>query len=122
MASSTECSKSHVTIDTAAAQPHHGFVEKIHTPHHANPRQNMSVEDWDAEKHAHIAAEVLSPHGNVVREPTPIAKPVDGGFDEASPLKPKAADATPFAWNTAATAFACVGVAATLVLGNLRFA
>ena len=122
---SSSCSKSHVTIDTATTQPHHGFMESIHTPHHGNPHANMSVDDWDKEKHAHIAAEVLSPHGNVVREPTPVCKPADGGFDgasqEASPLKEKP-EAKPFAWNTAATAIACVGVAATLLFGNLKFA
>ena len=124
MSESTE-SKS-VTIDTGAAQPHHSFVEKIHTPHHGNPHANMSAEDWDAEKHAHIAASVKSPHGNVVREPTPVGKPIDCGFDgassEASPVKQAAKkESSLFFWNTSATVIACAGVAAALVMGNLRY-
>ena len=117
----------HVTIDTDS-QPRTSFVEKIHTPHHSNPHADMSIEDWDQEKHAHIDEGVISPHGTVKRRLTPL-KPDEAqgsafpaaGDDLVSPaaLKPVA----PPADNSKTFAFAVsVAVAAVLIFARLSSA
>jgi hypothetical protein len=73
----------HVTIEPTAMEPQTTFMEKIHTPHHSNPHPNMSIEEWDSEKHAHIASEVTSPHGTVKRPLTPIRPAGDTAFQVA---------------------------------------
>lgn len=61
----------HAHVDDSFTSPTHGSVERIHTPHRGNPHADMSVEDWDHEKHAHLDGGIVSPHGVVKRTPTP---------------------------------------------------
>ena len=77
----------HATISTDVASPAHTYVEKIHTPvsshssHSGKTPADMTADDWDHEKHAHLDADVASPHGLVPRRATPTLK--SGlGFEE----------------------------------------
>jgi hypothetical protein len=66
----------HATVATTAGSPIHGYVERIHTPlrntTHCKPTGDMTVDDWDDEKHAHFDDRASTPHGMVKREQTPL--------------------------------------------------
>jgi hypothetical protein len=121
--------RSHVTIDTSSSDPRTTFVEKIHTPHHAAPHADMSVEEWDHERHAHIGSEVTSPHGAVKRQLTPI-RPGSGtpfpesdapeGQTSGASLRPAKRQQQPHEVTPATLVRAvCVSVALVLMLVRL---
>ena len=72
----------HVSIAVGVESPAHGYVEKIHTPTRGSSgTRPETTEEWALERHAHIEADVASPHGLVKRQPTPTAKPVSPSFE-----------------------------------------